>query len=403
MSVRIDADLVIPGRGEPLRSGSVVIDGARISYVGPTATAPRADVSHTGPVVMPGMWDCHAHFAGLDTPNLDALPGLDPRLAVLRAAQDAETALKSGFTSIREVGGHGVWLARAIAEGRLAGPTIYGAGAVLSQTAGHADMHSLPLEVVASLAARHLGIVCDGPDDCRKAVRQQLRVNARVIKICASGGVMSEMDHPMHQQFTDEELAAIVDEASRAERVVAAHCHGKPGIVAALRAGCRTIEHGTYLDEEAGRMMVDQGAVLVPTRFVVEQLLTMLDKMPRYAVDKMLAIADRHFEAIGIARQAGVTIAVGTDLFLTGAEYGRLGMELGNLARAGLTPLEAIEAATANGPLTLGPQAPKSGLLAPGYDADVIVVARDPLQDIGVLAEPANVVKVWKGGVLVKG
>jgi len=172
MSVRIDADLLIPGRGEPLRSGSVVMDGARISYVGPTATAPPADVRHTGPVVMPGMWDCHAHFAGLDTPNLDALHGLDPRLAVLRAAQDVETALISGFTSIREVGGHGVWLARAISEGRLAGPTIYGAGAVLSQTAGHADMHSLPLEVVASLAARHLGIVCDGPDDCRKAVRQ---------------------------------------------------------------------------------------------------------------------------------------------------------------------------------------------------------------------------------------
>lgn len=403
MTVRIDADLVIPGQGQPIRSGSIVIDGTQIAYAGPTVSAPLAEVTHKEAVVMPGMWDCHAHFAGLDTPNLDALPGLDPRLAVLRAAQDATTALAAGFTSIREVGGNGVWLARVIAEGRLAGPTIYGAGAVLSQTAGHADLHSLPVDVVESLATRHLGIVCDGPDDCRKAVRQQLRVNAKVIKICASGGVMSEFDHPIHQQFTDEELAAIVDEAQRAERVVAAHCHGKPGIVAALRAGCRTIEHGTYLDEEAGRMMVDQGAVLVPTRFVVEQLLTMLDKMPRYAADKMLAIAARHFEAIGIAHQAGVTIALGTDLFLTGPEYGRLGKELSNLVRAGLTPLEAIEAATANGPLTLGQQAPKSGLLAPGYDADVIAVAKDPLADIGVLAEATNVVKVWKGGALVKG
>lgn len=188
-----------------------------------------------------------------------------------------------------------------------------------------------------------------------------------------------------------------------------AHCHGKPGIMAALNAGCHTIEHGTYLDEEAAALMAAKGAMLVPTRFIIEQLMAIgaTSGVPDYAMRKIAVVAEHHEGSIKIARDAGVRIAAGTDIATTGADtlapWGRNGREPGALVDAGLTPLEAIEAATANGPLTLGPLAPTSGLLAEGYDADVITLAANPLDHIGVLAEPANVTGVWKTGARVKG
>jgi imidazolonepropionase-like amidohydrolase len=210
---------------------------------------------------------------------------------------------------------------------------------------------------------------------------------------------MSELDHPIHQQFSDEEMRTIVDEAARADRIVAAHCHGKPGIMAALRSGVATIEHGSYLDEESADLMRKRGTVLVPTRFIVEQLLAMKSSMPDYAFRKLAAIAERHAEAMRIAIHQGVKIAAGTDIFVSGAAmWGKNGLEASYLVRAGMTPLQAIEAATASGPATLGPQAPKSGLLAPGYDADLITLDADPLADISVLGNAERVTGVWKSG-----
>jgi imidazolonepropionase-like amidohydrolase len=227
-----------------------------------------------------------------------------------------------------------------------------------------------------------------------------------VIKVCASGGVLSEIDHPVHQQFTDAELRMIVEVAGLAERVVAAHCHGKPGIMAALEAGVRTIEHGTYLDEECCDAMVETGAILVPTRTIVENILANLERVPDYAAAKLVAIADVHASAVALAHERGVTIAMGTDIGLTGPDrpnaWGKNGAELVHLVELGLTPAEAIEAATATGPLTLGPQAPRSGLLAEGFDADVLTLDADPLADISVLADPGRITRVWRAGRLVK-
>jgi imidazolonepropionase-like amidohydrolase len=351
---------------------------------------------------MPGMWETHAHFWGLDTANIEALITHDPRVGSLRAAKDVSRLLRAGFTSVREVGGYGVFLARAVDEGTVIGPTIYSSGGILSQTGGHADIHGMPSPAdVDAVFERHFGAptFCDGPDDCRRVARRQLRLGARVIKVCASGGVMSQVDHPIHQQFSVAELRAIVEEAERAERVVAAHCHGKPGIMAAIEAGCRTIEHGSYLDPEAAEAMVEAEAILVPTRFIVELLVSQAEalKMPDYARAKIDAIADRHLEAMRIAVEAGVTMALGTDIFVRSA-VGQNGAEVGYLARAGLSPLAAIEAATANGPLTVGPQAPLSGVLAEGYDADVICLDADPLDDLTVLTGPDHVTHVFKAG-----
>jgi imidazolonepropionase-like amidohydrolase len=198
-------------------------------------------------------------------------------------------------------------------------------------------------------------------------------------------------------------MRAIVEEAGRAERIVAAHCHGKPGIMAALRAGVKTIEHGSFLDEECAAEMVKRGVMLVPTRFIVEHLLGMKAGMPDYAYRKLAALADRHAEAMRIAIQQGVKIAAGTDMFVSGAAtWGRNGLEASYLVKAGMTPLQAIEAATANGPDTLGTQAPKSGLLAAGFDADVITLDANPLEDISVLGNAAHVVGVWQSGRRVK-
>ncbi len=227
------------------------------------------------PVVMPGLWDCHAHLFGSPSWSLEGVAWVPPAAAGARATADLRNYIEGGVTSVREVGGYGVELAPVVAEGSIVGPSIYGAGEVLSTTGGHGDIHSIPLDIYAGISTRSriIGRLADGPSDCIKAVREQLRRNARVIKICACGGVMSEVDHPIHQQFSDEELQAIVAEAARAERVVAAHCHGKPGIMAALKAGVKTIEHGSYLDEEAAELMKEKDAILVPTRFIVEELL----------------------------------------------------------------------------------------------------------------------------------
>ncbi len=404
--IRIEAELLIPGRGEPVTPGTVILDGSRIVYAGPRNGAPStpgADVAEVA-TVLPGLWECHGHFIGATTPDLERIVTTPPATLVATATADVAATLTGGVTSVREVGGFGIDMHPAIATGTIPGPTIHGAGALLSTTGGHGDIHGLPLDFVLSLGERGMRFteLCDGVPECLRAVRRQLRRNAKVIKICASGGVMSEVDHPIHQQFSGDELRAIVAEARRAERVVAAHCHGKPGIMAALEAGVTTIEHGSYLDEEAADLMLATGAILVPTRLVVAQLLTMEDTLPRYAYEKGVMIADRHEQALKLAIAKGIPIAMGTDIFVSGPLYGTNSLEIRLLQDAGMTALEAIEAATANGPATLGPQAPRSGILGEGYDADVIAVDFDPLSDASPWGDPDRVTHVWKAGARAK-
>jgi imidazolonepropionase-like amidohydrolase len=323
-----------------------------------------------------------------------------PARPAARAVGDLHRTLLGGVTSVREMGGIGLDIQPAIAAGQVSGPTVYGAGKMLSPTGGHFDIHSVPLDSLHTLD--YAGELCDGVPEVTRAVRLQLRRNAKVIKVCASGGVMSEIDDPIHQQFSHEELVAIVEEAGRADRYVGAHCHGKPGIMAALRAGVQTIEHGSYLDEEAADVMLETGAILVPTRFVIDQLLHMEAILPRHAYEKGLIVADAHAIALKTAIAKGVKIAMGTDIFVSGDMYGQNSLEIKLLQDAGMTPLEAIEAATASGPDTLGPQAPLSGQLVEGYDADAIAIDFNPLEDNSGWGDPNRVTHVWKSGESVK-
>ncbi|MEM9515176.1 MAG: amidohydrolase family protein [Actinomycetota bacterium] len=406
MAEHIRADLLIPGRGEPIERGVVVLDDRRVSYAGPADEAPpptSVDRVTEVATVMPGLWDCHVHFVGTATPDVERMLTEHPVTAAGRAVADAAALVDGGVTSARDVGGLGLQLAPVFAEGRVVGPHVHAAGRILSTTGGHGDVHRFPLDCVHTMSeATGFSALCDGVPEVLRAVRMNLRSNAKLIKICASGGVMSEVDHPIHQQFSDEELSAIVAEAGRAERIVAAHCHGKPGIMAALRAGCHTIEHGSYLDEEAADAMVASGAMLVPTRFVIDNLLRHEDTMPPYAYTKLQMVAGEHEQAMKIAIAKGVRIAAGCDIFVSGATYGRAGEEIRLLHEAGLPILDAIEAATANGPETLGPQAPRSGQLQLGFDADVIALDASPLDDPSIFGVPEHVTHVWKAAELVK-
>ncbi len=291
---------------------------------------------------------------------------------------------------MRELNGLGLFLAPVVDEGLLVGPKIYAAGSVLSVTGGHGDVHTFPVEWVHDTARMGADFrLADGEAECAKVVREQLRRNAKIIKVCASGGVMSVIDDPIHQQFTLRELRTIVEVAGLAERSVAAHCHGKPGIMSALEAGVLTIEHGTYLDDEACAAMKEAGAILVPTLTILQEVRSMTNIEPQ-ALRKLNAVVDVHRENIARAYEAGVTIAMGSDVGMTGdgpASWGRNGLELGLLAGIGMSPLQAIEAATATGPATLGLQAPRSGQLAAGFEADVVIVDGDPLADLSLLAD----------------
>lgn len=407
MTIRIEATRLIPGRGDPVDNGVVVIEGPQIAYAGPASDAPETPDAEvvTTDTVMPGLWDCHAHFMGVRAASIEEIAFLRPQVGVLRAAADARAALYAGFTSIREVGGFGVFLSQAIAEGYVEGPTVYGSGGALSMTGGHGDFHAMDLDAARNLTIRYFGEddIVDGPDDARGGVRRMLRMGARVIKIHASGGVMSQIDDPHLPQFSKAELEAIVDEATRMERVVAAHCHGKRGMMAAIEAGVKSIEHGTYIDEEVADAMKENDVVLVPTRFILDFLVREGEKrgMPDYAKKKLAETAEYHSRGIAIAVEKGVKIALGTDIWSTGV-WGANARELVLLTEVGLTPLQAIEAGTAMGLETLGPQAPRAGQLQEGWDADVITVAGNPLDDISVLADPANVTGVFKGGRRVK-
>lgn len=405
MTTRVDASTLIPGRGSPVSHGTVMFDTHGITYVGPTAQVPADAPEPTARVetVMPGMWDCHAHF-GVSTPDeLDSHKLMPKAVYGSRAASDLGRTIDGGVTSVREVGGVGLDLVGEIEAGRIRGPNLYGADGILSPTAGHSDIHSIPLAAVDVLRDQlQFSSVADGVPGVLKAVRKNLRRNAKVIKICTSGGVMSEVDHWSHQQFSDDEIRAIVQEAARAERVVAAHAEGKSGIMAALRCGVKTIEHGDALDDEAVEAMLEADAILVPTLWITRMLMSMPDEMPDYAYAKLSELSAIQDEGLVKAIDAGVPIATGTDIFLHGDYYGTNSREILHLVEVGMDPLAAIEAATANGPMTLGPQAPLSGQLTEGYDADVITLDFDPLADPSSWGHPDRISHVWKAGARAK-
>ncbi|KAI1257365.1 hypothetical protein MGN70_000405 [Eutypa lata] len=416
----ITADILIPGDGDPQENAALVIQNKVIAWVGPQSALPQKYTdpphkSYSVPYLMPGLWDCHVHFGGESTAEPSVLPfiGHHPASSGARLAKGCWTALQRGYTSLRDVAGYGCEVALAIDDGTIAGPHVYGCGAALSQTGGHGDVFELP----AGDALLHLGVggtamaagssygagkiaLADGVDECRRAVRLQVRRGARCVKVFASGGVKSRGDALMAPQFSPEELRCVVGEAARQGLVVAAHLHSKPAIIEAVLAGVRTVEHASFADQECVDLMKEKGCLYIATRTVVDLLLKTGGKgLSRQTWEKAKLIGRNHEAAYKLAIRSGATFALGTD---TQPGF-NMAMELEHAVEAGMSNLEAIKAATANGPLCIGDQAPKTGQLKAGYEADVIGVMENPVEDIKALQKMDNVRWVWKGGKIFKG
>ncbi|MHA2248776.1 MAG: amidohydrolase family protein [Candidatus Kariarchaeaceae archaeon] len=407
-SYKIDAELLFDGKNDPIKNGSVVFEGKKITYTGTLEGAPSADKQFKTNVVLPGLWDSHVHYFGIKGAS-EMEWNLDSTIArAARAAYDAKAAIKAGFTSTREVGGIGIKLRDAINDGTIIGPNIYAAGEGLGITGGHADAHDFPLDFVRKKAEQSWSSIgpVDGPWEAVKAARVQFREGADLIKVMGSGGVMSQRDSPMHQEFADEELRAIVKEAESKDRIVAAHVHGAAGIAAALRTGVKTIEHGTWLDEELCDLMIEKEAILVPTIFIQKRL---HEKGTEFGasdavMEKIAEVVVRHQETMKMAYERGVKIAMGTDIYSSGPDslvpWGMNSKELEYYVDVGMSSKEALITATSMGPKTLGPRAPKSGELKEGYDADILLLSENPFDDIKILQDQKNIAGVFKGGKL---
>eukprot|EP01094_Clydonella_sp_ATCC50884_P011441 TRINITY_DN2121_c0_g1_i1.p1 TRINITY_DN2121_c0_g1~~TRINITY_DN2121_c0_g1_i1.p1 ORF type:complete len:441 (+),score=125.60 TRINITY_DN2121_c0_g1_i1:76-1398(+) len=404
----IPAACVVFARGGGRGSGA-------IRYAGPEAALPeevRGLCTHHmhAPVVMPGLWDCHVHLLGVKTTNFSIEVIQSPKaLLGARCAICLQHAIEAGVTSVRDVGGLGVEVVGAVEEGTLVSPHVYSAGGFLSITAGHGDFHDLELGLACSQLERLFDAptLCDGPWEARKAVRAQIRRGAHLIKVMASGGVLSRRDDPHHQEFTNEELRAIVDEARSKDRCVAAHCHGVAGIRSSIECGVRTIEHGTYLTRELCEQMKAKDMILVPTFFIQRRLFKLGSKagMAPESVEKMNEVVRHHSNAMREAYKCGVTFALGTDILSCGEQsavpWGMHAHELKYMVEIGMSPMEAIQAGTANGPLTLGMRAPKSGKIVAGYDADILLLGVSPLPDVSVLEDRSNILAVIKDGTVL--
>lgn len=336
--------------------------------------------------VMPGLIDSHVHLTGELGPNqlLEEVQ-LTSSDAALRGAQNARTTLNAGFTTVADLGAPNdsiFALRRAIAEGRVPGPRIIASGSSVTPDGGHGDANGFSPDVVDVLRSPS---ACSGADACRRAVRRQIQAGADVIKITATGGVLSNTAAGVEQQFSDEELRAIVESAHAMGRRVTAHAHGAGGINAALRAGVDSIEHGSYTDAESLRLMRRSGAYLVPTILAgvtVEEMADAGGILTPNQAQKAREVGTRMRQSIQNARRAGIRVAFGTDSGVS--RHGINAREFQFLVEGGYTPMQAIQIATINAAdhLQLGNV---TGRIAAGYAADIIAVDGDPTQDVAVL------------------
>jgi imidazolonepropionase-like amidohydrolase len=387
-------------KGELIEPGDLLIDGERIADVAPVSVPSDTQVIDLGDLtLLPGLMDMEVNLL-LGGPNhnspLNPVQD-DPALRTLRAVANARRTLRAGFTTVRNLGLFvqtgglllDVALKRAIDFGWIDGPRVVPAGHAITPTGGHLDPtmfqafapHVLPLTVEEGIA--------NGVSEVRKAVRYQIKYGAKVIKVCASGGIMSHTGPAGAQQYSDEELRAIADEAHRAGLKVAAHAHGDSGIRAAVEAGIDCIEHGSLASEETLELMVERGTFLVATTYLADGMDT------SHAAPELQAKAAEVFPraraTIARAISKGVRVACGTDA--PAIPHGRNAKELIALVDRGMTPLQAIRAATTVSAELI--DVDDRGRLEAGLLADVIAVPGDPTSDIAMTEQ---VQFVMKGG-----
>jgi imidazolonepropionase-like amidohydrolase len=398
--------LAVPGKAVQSEQSVVIRDGKVAAvmpgYVDAAAAGAGADDKVTvhdlkNMFVLPGLIDGHVHITSENNPQgrLQRVEMSEADQAIAGAGFARKT-LMAGFTTVRDVGAgssDAIFALRdGVARGDVVGPRIFASGATISVTGGHGDGTQGYRDDVGELL--HSRGVCDGPDDCRRAVRDQVRRGADHIKLTSTGGVLSNTAAGLEQQFFDDELAAIMDTAHAMGRKVTAHAHGASGINGALRAGVDSIEHGSYLDDEGIRLLKKTGAYLVPTMLAGATVGEWADDPNSFLLPPQRAkarqVAPVLKDMVRRAHKAGVKIAFGTDSGVS--KHGENGKEFPLLVGAGLTPAEAIKTATVNIADNMG-KSDIMGTLEPGKFGDLIAVEGDPTADIDELLDVDFVMK----------
>jgi imidazolonepropionase-like amidohydrolase len=377
---------------------TIVVTGDRISAIAPTASTPKQpgdqEVDLRSLTVLPGLIDVHTHLTN-DT-NFDPYHELSTSVAksALIGARNARVTLDAGFTTVRNVGAEGyadVDLRDAINEGLVPGPHMQVSGPLIGITGGHCDENLLPFEYHVTADG-----VADGVEAVQHKVREVIKYGADLIKICATGGVLSKGDDPQASQYTLEEMQAIVADAHRLGRKVAAHAHGAQGILWASEAGVDSIEHGSYMNDEDIAMMKKHGTYFVPTAYLIDWMQEN-GHLPPFYLQKMKDVSAVEKANAKKAIAAGIKVALGTDaaVYPHGLNAHELDVYVNQF---GMKPLAALQTGTLNAADLMG-WSDKVGSLDPGKWADIIAVNGDPLQDVRILQ---HVSFVMKAGVVYK-
>ncbi|GHG59495.1 Xaa-Pro dipeptidase [Alishewanella longhuensis] len=394
--------LITAEHKQPLTEQTIIvvddkITEVRAGYLSPAATDTLIDLRNN--TVLPGLMDMHTHFSTqISASSYGEAQRLNEADFALRGAVFAEKTLMAGFTTVRELGDShhiSVALRKAIAQGYVKGPRIYAAGKSLATTGGHADpTNGLAYALLGDPGPKQ-GVI-NGADEARKAVRQRYKEGADLIKITATGGVLSVAKSGMNPQFTSEELEAIVSTARDYGFKVAVHAHGKEGMERAIKAGVDSVEHGTYMDKETMALMKKHGTYYVPTISAgkwVQDKAKIDGFFPELVRPKAATIGPLIQQTFAQAYQAGVKIAFGTDAGV--GEHGENWREFVYMTEAGMPAMAAIQAATIEGAKLLGVEQ-ELGSIRAGKIADIIAVPGDPLQDIHLMGQVNFVMKAGK-------